>query len=185
MGVARSLFFKFFLMTDVVNRVSRDLDAASPDGNGLHRPRLRALAGVRFPDGSFSPDELTLLGGEKGPHFGQRVLVAANAMYLLADLIFQYNAERRALSEEFRVRGLVEMDGTTGHISIDPENYKELAPKIFEVEHLAKSLWDAAKRAKDEASATGAALGPKLKEALGDKRFTLQMGDTPSTTAAP
>jgi len=166
-------------MVDVANRICRDLDAASPDRNGLHWPRLRPLAGVRFPDGPFAPEELALFTEEKGALFAQKLPVARNHAHLLEDLLTQYNRDRRSLSEEFRVRGLVDMEGTTGHISIDPANYKELAPKITEVDDLAKSLWDVAHKAKSELSATGKALGPKLKSILKDKRFHLGMGDEP------
>lgn len=176
LGAAFSVFFKYFLMVDVTNRICRDLDAASPDRNGLHWPRLRPLAGVRFPEATFASDELALFAEEKGELFGQKLLVARNHVHLLEDLLTQYNRERRALSEELRLRGLVEMEGTTGHISIDPTNYKELAPKITEVDDLAKTLWDIAHKAKAELNSTGQALGPKLKTILNDKRFHLGMG---------
>ncbi|MBL8542537.1 MAG: hypothetical protein JNJ63_01895 [Hyphomonadaceae bacterium] len=111
--------------------------------------------------------------------FAQKLLVARNHAYLLEDLHTQYNGERRSLGEEFRLRGLVEMEGTTGHISIDPANYKELAPKITELDDVAKSLWDVAHKAKSELSSTGEALGPELKSIPSDSRFHLGVGVEP------
>ncbi|MEQ1929526.1 MAG: hypothetical protein ABL957_03205 [Parvularculaceae bacterium] len=160
MGAAFSVFFKYFLIVDVANRICRDLDAASPDRNGLHWPRLRPLTGVRFPDTAFAPDELALFAEEKGALFAQKPLVARNHAHLLEDLLTQCNRERRSLSEELRLRGLVEIEGTTGHISIDPHSYRELAPKITELDDLAKTLWDVARKAKAEFNITAELLGP-------------------------
>lgn len=177
LATAFAVFFKFFVMVDVINRICRDLDSALPDKNGLIWPKLRPLAGVRFPDASFAPEELALFGEEKGPLFAQRLLVAANSIHLVTDLLTKYNAERRDLREELRLLGLVDMAGTTGRIAFDSHDYPQLAPKIAEVEDLAKSLIDEAHKAKAQLNSTADELGPKLKSILKDKRFHLAMSD--------
>ncbi len=191
LGAAFSLFFKYFAMVDVTTRICRDLDAAPPDRDRLCWPRLRPLAGVRFPESSFSPEELALFAKEKGPLFAEKLLEATNHIHLLSDLLVRYNLERRALDEELRLRGVVDMEGPVGHISVEPATYRELAPKFFEVDDLARNLWSAAHEAKEEMVATANAIGPKLKTILSDKRFHLGMGaDLPpqrdgSATRAP
>lgn len=187
LGLAHSIFFKTFRMADASVKITRHVEENwAADDRGQHWPKLMPLAGVRATDESFTPEELSLFARKaatkaaperpEDQRTAAKLLVAANSYHILVDVLLQFNEERKELSREFAERGLVDMEEGIGRIVVDEQTHKLLAPKMREVEVLTQLLKESSAAAKRNIIDFAGEVGPRLKEALNDKRFTLGMG---------